>query len=45
MPSNSVGTTVLSYHGSRDLAFKAQAAARNAHPEYLVLVEPVEAAT
>lgn len=37
------GALVLSYHGSRDLAFKAQAAASKAHPAYLVLVEPVEA--
>jgi hypothetical protein len=39
----SQGAQVLSYHGSRDLAFKAQAAARSVHTEYLVLVEPVDA--
>lgn len=38
----SKGAAVLSYHGSRELAFKAQAAASKTHPEYLVLVEPVE---
>lgn len=38
----SQGATVLSYHCSRDLAFKAQAAASKVHPEYRVMVEPVE---
>ena len=38
----SQGAAVLSYHQSRDLAFKAQAAASKIHAEYLVLVEPVE---
>lgn len=38
----SKGAQVLSFAGSRELAFKAQAQARKNHPEYLVLVEPVE---
>lgn len=36
------GSVVLSYHMSRDLAFKAQAQANKTHGEYLVLVEPTD---
>jgi hypothetical protein len=36
------GNCVLSWHGTRDLAFKAQSAARDKHPAYLLLVEPVD---
>lgn len=37
------GTVVLSYHGSAELALKAQAAAAKVHSEYTVRVVPVDA--